>query len=1098
MNRPRALPLSVDTDLSISCALALSEALMPPPALGGGLVRAESAHFMMTGRIDLWPGYFDLAEEDRRRIGDLLRARPEQLATLEWFQQRFVAMVREGSFDGYQPTDPVSTAVRSVHGTNPRVHADRLLEKLAKLRRDRLRVLPHASPGRYCCKLILDNRRGEVENARVMFDLTDIIKTSSKPPRLVDNPAAPVVRILVVDVFKMADRIDTARGETHRGQQIDKLLSRLRHIDGSDALYELLVQAGGSLDVLQAPTGSGKTVLLEVLGTLLAEQGLPSALVVPRRVDAQRLTYSIVTNLRLLDIDASVVPLLSPKSAMADAETHAQADPEGFGGWVYDQFAYGCEMAARATTDEALDTWPVGNEPCTKLELLQPDRDPDDDGPRRACHRQLDCGKFANARAAVTAQVVVTAHDTLTSGLLHIPVETSDGVTGKMSVEELIMRRFQLIIIDEVDQFQSGVVRKLSGGLKLAEQDRADTPIARLLEQFRARSGHLNADESMLIRKHTTQIMTLAEHYLDGLRGGHLPHYNPKRRGMRGYWLTPRSADAWLTARLLGMPSDKNHSEYREPSADEVEALADLYRPEDKTRAPHSLFASYRPALQGSDDLNTEIRHALDGVTDARSPEAISHWEAKLTDLLSTVVMDDATRGEVVARMLVRAFLNELNTQLQELYPHTNALRALGADAADDVANAFGRLSGWLPVPTSPLGRLFFAYQQRYDPDQPGQARLSVSSFSGDPHAYTLYLGELSARGHARTPRAVLGLSATAYMPGAPHHHLQTRPTWYVPDDDASGVTIHHLPITDGSEDRPVKVSGLSGEQRRLSTLRMAKTLWTDHLARHLDRLASDVQARGNPGRDRVLLATSSYASVLGIAEGLRAAGVAAEDICVVVRDNESSEVAPGGVHRLRHSQIQKFTATSARILISPLVLVQRGVNILDGNVSSLGAIYMMVRQAPIIDEPEEMLAHINAQLWSEPSYSVPPEQALQERNHLGGLKFRDIVQRPGYLGTLPRWVQLGVVAETIVGLIQLVGRARRGGTPGEIYMVDHAFFDNRGTVGLPRLITRLEQHWDSNGHLRLLRELYGPTLHAFFEFAQRHQACDCGKDPLC
>jgi hypothetical protein len=71
-----------------------------------------------------------------------------------------------------------------------------------------------------------------------------------------------------------------------------------------------------------------------------------------------------------------------------------------------------------------------------------------------------------------------------------------------------------------------------------------------------------------------------------------------------------------------------------------------------------------------------------------------------------------------------------------------------------------------------------------------------------------------------------------------------------------------------------------------------------------------------------------------------------------------------------------------------------------------------------------------------------------------------------------------------MLGVIQLVGRARRGGTPATIYLADGAFLDPTAGPDLASLIRRLRDRWRNDGVLDRLRELYGTTLEAFFTYA--------------
>ncbi|MEV7005853.1 hypothetical protein [Streptosporangium sp. NPDC051022] len=1043
--------------LVISCAFALAEAFF-------GTGDAGHAQFLLTGRIDVWPGYRELSEDDRQRVSDLLRHRRDDLANTEVFLKAVRELAPAGRLDGYRQDEEV---IRPIHGLPPRQHADRLLSDLARLRQSR--VLAVARPGRYLTMLRGTRINGATAPAEAAYNLTDLAGPVQRTPAVADAPRLDLVEISVEELKKTAERIDTARGESHRLERMEAIFARLPE-------RALLVRAGGVIQPLQAPTGFGKSVLLEVLGTMAPEKGIPVALVVPSRAAALSLAYQIETNLSLLGVSGSCTPLVSPAKVMEDAERIALDGPDDFGTWAYNRLSYGCALSASAETEETVDGWKPGDEPCRDLHLNRLN------GRRHACPWRSSCGKFRLMRDAVDADVIVTAHQTFTSGRMHIPLATARGDSDQVPVEEFLLRRCQLVVIDEVDQFQDSVIGKSARHLELAH-GRRTTPIHRLDNKFRDIFGLVLPESDGEVRAILSDLRLLSEHYIANLVKGWSPPVRMSRNRRRvDHWIVPRGHDAWITARLLGLDP-----EGRKVTPDEVEALQWLYAaPDTRPVAPLELAGLDEEAAA---ETRTRITAALTAISGGCRAGTLMTYKIALSASLQSVVPDDRLRGEVVDRMVRRAHLEPLRRKLSELFYHTAHLRALGAESAEAVADALGGFTGWEAMPASPLGRLFFAFKERYDEEQPEQTTLSVAAFGGDPHGYVRYLGEITARGHARVPRAVLGLSATSFFPGAPHHHVLAAPAWVIPDTDPTGVTVHAARVFTPDQ-QAIRVSGVQGRQRAINLGDVAEGLYRLKLSSHLRELARRRDERGEPGRDRILVATTSYDSVLTIAEGMIRAGAPHGSLCLLTRAKGEILVRDPRWHVLPSDRVERFPSTGADILIAPLAVVERGVNILDGRVSALGAIYMVVRPVPILDEPEELLAHISHRLWSDTRDDEPagrsPLDRLTDRMRRAGRHFEEIVRSAQYFGSLPEWVQLGVVAEIIVGLVQLVGRARRGGTPGEVHLVDDAFFDPRSRSDLPALIGRLRERWAGDGQLDPLLALYGPTLQAFFDFADR------------
>jgi hypothetical protein len=917
-----------------------------------------------------------------------------------------------------------------------------------------------------------------------VYNLSDIRPVPADPLSVTDAARLDQVEFSADGLRKMADRIDAARGEQHRRQCIEGIFGALRTSDGIPVNEALQIPAGGPISVLQAPTGAGKSVTLEVLGTMCAETGESIAIVVPTRASVLRLAREIETNLKLLSIAAACTPLLAPGRNMKDAESAAAADPDGLGQWVYGRLGYGCALSAAAEVEETVDAWNPGAESCQELYEIRADGRR---GSAQACPWRKDCGKFQLERAAVSADVIITAHHTFHSGTMKLPVATGAGTSDRVSVEELIFRRCQIVVIDELDQFQQTVIDRSARYLMLADGPR-DTTLRDLDTEFHSAFGQVQPEVDGTVRPILSDLRLLAEGYVANLAHGWVPPVRDFRKGWRkDHWIVARGHDAWITARLLGRPAG------RDVTVDEVEALKQLYH-DPRARLVTPLCLAGIGGSQGSretqDRVRSEIADVLAAVTGGCRDAILPVYKKRLSHLLSQVVPDDTERGRLVDRMLRRCYLEPLRSRLSDLFFHTAQLRAAGADSAEAVADALGGFSRWAAMPASPLGRLFLAFNERLDPEQPDQARLSVAAFGGDPHGYTLFLGELTARAHAGVPRAVLGLSATPYLPGAPRHHVHIRPAWVIPDTDRRGVIIRSAQVFD-SQQQAIRVSGVQGNKRAGNIRDLSESLYRTKLAADLTALERDRRESGRPGRDRVLIATTSYESVLVLAEGFKRAGAPDGEICVVVRASDVTAAKDPRWHVLGSDRVERFPATGARILIAPLGVVERGVNVLDGGVSAIGVIYLVIRPVPVLDKPPELLAHVSNQLWAQTAATekttYDPLAGLRDRVVDAARLFDEIICSAQFFRSLPGWVQEGIVAEIIIGLIQLVGRARRGGTPGEVRLVDDAFFDERGNSHLPALIKRLQRRWESADELPRLMELYGPTLQAFFDFADRH-----------
>lgn len=533
----------------------------------------------------------------------------------------------------------------------------------------------------------------------------------------------------------------------------------------------------------------------------------------------------------------------------------------------------------------------------------------------------------------------------------------------------------------------------------------------------------------------------------------------------------PRRWDAVLAARLCGLDEGV-------PVTDEhIKVLQSLFPDGDPTNTP----AWLEPA-----------RAALYAVASNTGDDTFTGCRRLLHETLKECVEEEQTRAWMVDRLLRRAYLERIRSLLFRFVYNAAQLQASGVTAAREVAEAMAPHATWRAAPFGPLGRLLFAFTEHYDNTRPHDTHLRVSGFGGDPHIYTITIGELTAVARIGRRRAVLGLSATAFLPGAPHHHVHIRPTWYVPDDQGRGIRIEASPISD-DERQHIRISGTQGPRRREALLKLGTLLWQKRLEPALRDLAAAPQTAH---RARVLVATTSYQGARDLIEGIARAQVPASDLCLAVRPDDRA-LGPrdaGMWTELPADRLEEFgTTVHARVLVAPLARVARGLNIVDPTGRSrIGSIWLVVRPIPLMDEPAELLAHVNARAHAETIATSDPAAVIDIRRHVAGRHYEELFTSTPFFQSLPKETQLSITAETMIGVIQLAGRARRGGELGVIHLVDQAFLDPRGKSDLPRLIRELRTQWAANGDLELVQALYGQTLAELFDFADRRRDQPC------
>ncbi|MDG4793612.1 hypothetical protein [Micromonospora sp. WMMD1082] len=1083
MTRPRQRDdLNQNTLLLLRAAIGLAAVHFPLKANAGTvLVSSRDVAFLLDGHVDVWPAWPGLAEEDTHRIVRLLRLRRSEYADGEWVRRALRQALEEEGLPGCQLVNDADDGltIACAPGMPPRDFVDEALGKLARRSSVGRGHTAVAGPGRYHTTMRVTTATGVTQavDQRYLIPVYPTPKEQAAP-ELRTSAHVGDIMIPVNDLIELAGKIDATRGGgAYRARHVRKLCKRLRTADGFVSINGLLGLPAGKMRLLNAPTGFGKSVLMEVIACWIAANpnGLVMTLVVPTNSDVLKLTRAIELDLDALGLDASATALMSPsavfKTAQKVIQTRPSWDPDGQ--WTTDRLGYGCALAASAETEAAVDGWSPGSEPCVTLQATG-----DDNAKQRACPWRTTCGKSSLARAAMKASVIVTSHANFHSGRLHLPVQDEHGLTDRTTVEELVFRRSHLVVIDEIDAFQSNVISQAARGLVLDRRGSTRTPLHELESEYVRAAGRINREVESSVRDMVHHSKFLASLYTAALYFGTI--------GVEGlgtvtgrYWIVPRRWDGALTAQLYGL------AEHEPLTPAMVSGFRSLFPGEEPSQPDEPLeFPAIRQILATVTEVGSGAKH----LEDSRD---------RLDALLESRITDVSARTRAINRLLQRAILERLRQHLRQFVYDAPHLAAAGVPAAREIAETFGPYSRWRPLPTGPLGRLLFAFSHHVDPSGRLPIRLNAAAFGGDPHVYTTTLGDVTALCRAGTRRAVLGLSATAFFPQAPHHHVHVDPYWWVSDEDPGGVKILPAYVADqvAEQRRLVRVSGTEGARRDEALRRLAELLWRTRLQQELQRLSVE-----DPNRQLVLLATTSYDGGRAVAEGLVRAGVDPRRICLAVRpetapdigDTSDDEQDRTSWRELAADRLEEVPGLDVDILIAPLARVQRGVNIIGADDrSALGSIWLLVRPVPIIDEPAELIAHVNAYpLAPDANDDVlstlrrRPADVLDARKQAAGHYFEEIVTSLPYFRTMPKAVQLSITAEIMNGIVQLVGRARRGGTPAAIYLADGALLDPGGGPTFGTLIRKLRDHWDQTGQLSRMRELYGTTLAEFFRYA--------------
>jgi hypothetical protein len=1046
-------------DLAVQAALALAQQLLSDPGRDGPpRVQLRHAHALISGRVDAWDGWRDQEPEAKALTGRLLHVRHNELASLRRFTDaaRRICTAPDSPFAipaGIAPHD--ADEVLALHGQPPLALARHVIEIMEREHARQRAPAAVAGGGMW--------EFGGRERSRVR--LPDGLQGAATEPVVISTTAyLGEFPVTCKDLTEMAAELDVAwGGRPWREDVMSSILGGLR--DDHDLPVRDLFLASGRLNLLNAPTGVGKTVLMRVLGIFAARAGIPIALVARDIDDAHAVRDALDGDISKLSWPGGRQPpqctlLLSPRRMHQKALLAAE-----LGSWDrVDRLGYGCALASFVTSGPPPEP---GSEPCGTLTPAEAAGG--DDGPsihvpagRRSCPWRGACGRHGPARSAATADILVTYHHYLANGQMPVPVRVDGTDLDRASILEVVMRRCPVVVVDEIDQFQSVLAETSSQEVLLAARSRASGSLP--LAQIEVDRSRLTTAADRQILPPLSRARFLSEQFLNYVLEGELWLDQRDDRPSSG-WHLPGSNDRMLIKTLLAIPEDT-----------EI--------PDTAYRTFNALFPDRDEPQQEEldDDLVTARGLIAESVSNDDGADRIAELKHRLSDALHSRVGDHAARARVVNALLVRAWLGSLRQALTRL---TYAVTTPDADlpAARQLADKLGMFVQHATVPYGPLGYMLFGFRVQITDGQQRSGQLSTQAIAGDPHTTTAQLGGVVALDSCGLERIVLGMSATAFFPGAAREHIHAPVTWTMTDADPGAVTA-----AEGSVFRDaytaIRVAGQPEGAKDDILIELGRRLWDQHLGPHLAALRADPR---RADRARVLVVTNSYRQCSLLAHGMaRATNPARLAVAVSPDPARRQIIPPAGALLLDPGQFETFPQhNGVDVLLAPISRTARGLNILipGQQRSAISEIWVCVRPVTQLSEPAEMFASINAHALDQAAPGPDPAAVLAAQRSAANQRLHKLLGSDPRFSLMARELKAEVVAGILVDFIQLAGRARRGRTDVDLYLVDNAFHDSRLGSDLPALL-RYYYETLTPARQAAMARIYGSTLTSLLAYA--------------
>ena len=854
------------------------------------------------------------------------------------------------------------------------------------------------------------------------------------PPPPESHPLTPVQREpITVDWDAL---IETARWmdcETAvRGLKPQQWEQRMRRVR-----LEIVDNADGKLNPSRSLTidglfhligmvSSGKSTLMDVLAVWMARAGRRTTIIVGDVISALERAD------RFVRLGLPAAPILGS----SNRERHLRrlhrvlAVERPFDLLAHDHHGFAwlstvCPLDALRDQPEPLDPM---HYPCQKLFLHA------EDETSRTCPLYGACPSHRAQRDLVDALIWVTTP----AGFIYPSVAPQINIE-RIRFAELAARRSDLVIIDEADRVQVQFDAIFSPNQTLVGQGE-DSWLGRLWERVvpelnTAGRGQLREEEvARWVQAHETVQMATNRIYTLLLCEPALQKWIDSSDYFTDWLLFERIAQE-----IVGKKKEYQNDPVYHHFMGIVEAFLDDPLGE---RRDHPLVEL---AYQGIGQPNYDrLRARIGKWIDAHHPRIES--------------ITNAERANLIARLEFALLVTILQNRLDMIFRSWKQVEAqLQLEGGSSLLfhrppDDYGAV-----IPAAPMGNvLAFQYvRSADDPDAPGNLRFFRCMGVG--RWLMLHLPYLfTADGYAG-PHTLL-LSGSSWAIGSDRFHVQARVNGILrtPEHEVEAIeqsVFEFLPMYDPqNEYRPIKVSGMPGEQR----MKALKSLLCELVKKPDSGGTSLLERTRNtlpPGRQRALLLVGSYDEALHAADYMRTQRPDWKgQVIHLVPDDDEFESQWSNSSALQRGLVAQFGVSDAWILVAPLLAIERGHNILnERDEAAIGAVYFLVRPHPRPDDIASAIHAINRwaidhaanREWYVRQCGNEQLSLLQMAETFRWMayrRWRTCLRMSMQYSTLPREVRKELIWTQLVTIWQVIGRLVRGGRPARVFFCDAAF----------------------------------------------------------
>ncbi len=877
-----------------------------------------------------------------------------------------------------------------------------------------------------------------IEKVRVPGGVTSKSKLSRKGI-LREKPVAPihVTKEELLQTAKKMDLLITGRSYYSRVQHIFfEVLKNDDYIERNQLTIDGLFNIVGRV-------GAGKSTLVEVLTTYLAWKNEKVALVV----------NSVQDIIKLLNLFSYLKVAVVPIWGYSNRRQHIQKALHSLKEEDFDDIlecrvnkwlSEMCPLDGFRQYSDLKETFEVGKEPCMRIKKSVKDR------------TEYICPYFFECPSHQADINLLDARIYLTTPAAFIKTNISPAVVeNQVRVSEILYYMCDLVVFDESDRVQTSFDACFSDAIVLMDETNQSylNRIGIDVEKW----WYENRVENAASKLNTTWY----NHFTAAQKTGNkIIYLLTENKAL----LTKVEGKYYTAHTLLDKLYDEMGENNTQTYINQLTELENFIRRNILDKQTNFYTQAYERILV-ADTTQESIDEIILKWLGQKEPGGLQRDSIQLIGFIFISAIFEKS---------LKAMINGI--------PHIQGIQKLKVDELSIFYRAVKDYEGF--VPSSPMGNLF-GFRVSTD-EKKNLRRVNLFKTNGVGRwLLTHYHCLFEDIEHVKGPNVLL-LSGTSWAPKAYSYHIENKVDAILKgtEQDIQAIAESTF-IFEGirREDEAINVSGKQGISRELAIRNILDQLFVNPIGPR-QKLSLIERELGilEPARKKILLFVGSYQETKQVKSYLDQLGpnktsIKKEEIIALVGDAEENEDFTESIARGR---VEEFGISENKILIAPLLALERGHNILnDEQVAAIGAVYFIIRPMPVPNAMSTIVHKLNSgwmQRLNQGYYRSIQEymywvkqgrdQAMRRMQTLiiqsehSNYQYADSEEREA------------LCMNSFVTMCQVIGRLVRGGCKARVHFCDSKFapesiegrVDTETTSILVGIIRVLAKYFEEDG----------------------------------